>query len=292
MRKILILGGGGFLGLHLSNYLKKKNSITIFQRRKPSLQDFSKDIKFKSLDLSNYGNCLNNIKDFDTVINCAAILKGNNENRIFIQNMKIFLYSFFACINNNVKNYIFISSNNVVAKNDFLKVKNNKSKFKINDGYTLSKVMSEFFLLKLKKNIKVKIIRPSNIYGSKSSSGVIFDLIKKIKYCKKKKLILSANPKSSRNFTYIDDCVKCISLILKKKIDRPINITNDIKVNINDLVTTIKKVLKKDVQIIYKYDRNKIDHKLFNTLYLRKKIKWKDNFSLRKGINNLVKASH
>ena len=290
MKTILILGGGGFLGLPLSNYLKKKYYVTIFQRKKPNSKNL-KGIKFKSVDLSNLNNCRRYIKDFNIVINCAAILKGNKQNKLFVQNMKIFLFSIIACLNNNIKNYVFISSNNAISKNDFLKRSKNKLKFKISDGYTLAKIMSEFFLSKLKNKINIKIIRPSNIYGPNYGSGVIYDLIKKIQFNKKKKLILNTNPHNNRNFTHVEDCAKCIAFVLKKNFDKPINITNDIKISIKDLVLIIKRVLKKNTQIIYRYEKGSLNHKLFKTTYI-KKTKWKDKFSLEKGIKNIVEKSH
>ena len=68
MKRVLVLGGGGFLGTHVCKELiKKKYIVTIFQRS--NLVKKISNVKFKSVDLTNKESCLKKIKNFDYVIN-------------------------------------------------------------------------------------------------------------------------------------------------------------------------------------------------------------------------------
>ena len=83
-KKILIVGGSGFIGKHLYSRLSKKNKVFIIDLNANNLGDqFKIDIREKIQNI----NKLNNI---DLIINLAAIHKepGHKENEYFETNIK------------------------------------------------------------------------------------------------------------------------------------------------------------------------------------------------------------
>lgn len=284
MKRVLVLGGGGFLGTHVCKELiKKKYIVTIFQRS--NLVKKISNVKFKSVDLTNKESCLKKIKNFDYVINCAAKLNDRNQKKSFLDNFKIFFYSYTSCVNNNIKNYIFISSNNVVADKFFINKKKNSKEYQIKNGYTLAKIFSEYCGMELSKKNKVifKVIRPSNIYGPGQSSGAIFFILKKLKYFNKKILNLNINSNSVRNYTYVTDCARCIVQLLKIKKNITCNITNDKKIRMFNIVDCYTKILNKKIYVKYN-QKKKISKKVFNTSNLNEYIKWNDKYDIFQGI--------
>jgi UDP-glucose 4-epimerase len=289
MKKVLVLGGSGFLGCSICNQLnKKKYIVTAFQRTIPIKKIFN--VKYEKVDLRNLKTCLKKIRKFDYVINSSAILMGENQKKIFLDNFKIFFYPFLSCIKNKIKNYNFISSNNVVSDNSFLKPIKKKN-FKIINGYTLAKLFAEFFLdqYSRKNNILCKIIRPSNLYGPGQLSGVIYFIANKIKSFKNKVLKLNLNNNSQRNFSHVDDAAACIINLMKQKKNITCNITNDKVIEIGYIAEICKKLLDKNILI--KYNSKKIlSHKIFKVNNLKKQIKWKDSYDLNSGIQNILKS--
>ena len=118
------------------------------------------------------------------------------------------------------------------------------------NNYSSSKKQCEQYLLKLKKNKKIKlvILRLFNVYSSDTKArGVIPDLYKKIKKYKKIKI---NNYLNQRDFIHSEDVFNLIQKILKKKSEGIFNVGSGKPITIINLAKKIKKVLNKNTLII------------------------------------------
>lgn len=278
-KKILLIGGGGYLGNELASSLKNEFAVTVCQRSNYT----KKGIKFFKLNATKFQDCELKIKNFDIVINLAAVLGNKNPYKNFQINLSIFLNTYLATIKNNIKNYFFISSNSIYEFNRFKKSK--KSNIY---SYNFYKLVCELIGLKLSKKTKTnfKVIRVSNVYGPGMYEGFIFDLIKKI--LSKKKIQLNINKKSSRNFTYVTDTANCIKFLIKKKNWNSINITNSKRITFYDVVRKMSIYCKHNIEI------NNVGFeniRLFNTSKL-KSLGWKDKMDFDRGIKMTLKKFH
>lgn len=151
MARILITGGGGFVGKHLVGLLKEKNKVIILSRN----PGFLGGIKG---DLNDYDSIKDSFREIDTVIH-LAFSKNYPENIKMTENL------IRVCKENKVQKIILLSS--MAAK------RNNP------DQYGKVKQMVE--KITKQSGINYTILRPSIIYGRGSSSfDFIIDKIRKI----------------------------------------------------------------------------------------------------------------
>lgn len=280
MKKILIIGGSGFLGKALSETLSKKYQVTVASRKNRNYLK-NKNIKKIKLDGINFVECKKKIKNFDLVINSAAILNTKNENNDFKNNLVIFINTLMASIKNNIKNYYFISSNTVYEK-----LVRGKKKIDKITSYSLYKLISEYLGREIdkKKLINISTLRIANIYGQKMTNGFILDVIKKFN-TSKQIIKINANSKTCRNFSHIEDVTNCICFLIDKRFKGNINLTNQNKVTLKKILILVSKHYKK--KFIFTNNNQPINYRLFKTKKLIK-LGWKDKYSFEKGIQRTL----
>jgi UDP-glucose 4-epimerase len=268
-KRILITGGAGFIGFHLTKKLSKKNKIFLLDNlsRGQFDSDFrdllkNKNIIFKKIDLNKKINF--RISKIDYVFHLAGSVGVRNietaSYRSFINNVNSLKSLISFCLHNNKKVKFILFSTSEVYSN---LVKQKKVKFPISeknniiienkiierDSYFLSKIFNEK-LIQLSK-IDHIILRPHNIYGPRMGfSHVIPELIKKLSLEKKGKEKNTGvySPAHTRAFCFIDDAItQILSLAANKKIINDIfNIGNMYEeIKIFDLAKKIKKIVHK-----------------------------------------------
>ena len=89
-KKILIVGGTGFIGYHLAKIcLKKKFLVTSLSFRKVKNERYLKKVKYIKCDISNQNNLKKNIKEnFDYVVNLGGYVNHNEKVKTFNSHYK------------------------------------------------------------------------------------------------------------------------------------------------------------------------------------------------------------
>lgn len=297
--KILIFGASGLIGSEILKLLKSKGY---------------KNLKYPTkarLNLLNYNKTLVYIKKYkpEIVFNFAALVGGIQAN--------------------DKKSFDFISENTLISMNLLYVLKKVKPKLiiqpssacfypksnkkikekemlsgeieKTNIAYAASKINSTISLLSLNKQYNINVCIPTitNTYGMSDkffSNGahVIPDLISKFLIAKKnfsKKIILLGNKKTKREFIFSEDVANAIYFIIKKKyFNKIINVGHEEEISIDALAKKIKYLTKYDGDIVYngKYSGSK--RKCLDSSILLKKLKWKNNFNIDKGLRKICKS--
>lgn len=305
MKKILIVGGTGFIGSHLINVLLKKKykvSSISFKKRKISIK-----AKFFFLDLSKTikKNIIKKISP--NVIVYAASLDHFKAESKFNEGHKIGYLSLINLLKifsnkKGLEKIIFLSTAQVY-KNYCKANINSKSEVFPKNAYSLFHLQAENYLkfFSGKNKIKVSCLRISNGYGEpfmnspSSWSVVINDLC--LQAYNTNLIRINSNPNDYRNFIYVKDIVKEIIENIKQKKQNNFEIRNlgsKANIRIRKVAEIIKlkfkKLLKRDIKIIL--NRNKIKKiKIYNFK--------KDNLmeikkltSFNEGIENLIKYIH
>ena len=244
-KKIFVLGGNGFVGKNLLKKLIKNNKLDVFATLFNKKNNEIKNVKYLSVDLRKYKDCLKITKNKDMVYICAATSSGasdieNNPLIHFKDNLLINLNVFEAAIKNNVKKIIFISSSTVYPHTK--KIMSEKDvNFKFFPKYFVvgwmklfSEISGKIFAEYSNTKSKILIVRPGNLYGpydkfNEKKSKVIPSLIKKFYDCSKdgKKVLIWGNGKDIKNFIFIEDFIEnLIKVSFKFKKNEKINIAS------------------------------------------------------------------
>ncbi len=301
-KKILILGGTGFIGSAISKSLKKNYNIKIFSRTK--FGDLRKELSLKKFLSKN--------KNFDYIINCAAHVGGlrylaRKSADITTDNILIYL--------NVYKNLIKLKKKPVVINlisNCFypskLKIQNEKN---WQDGEMHDSVESfgigKRVLVILSKNydkqynIKTLNLILPNAFGpgdhldperSHALNAIIVRMIKS-KNDGDNTFEVWGSGRPKREWIYVEDVVRVMKLLLNKKIKNSLilNIGQNKAFSINEIAFTIKKILKYKCKI--KNNRKYPDGAPLKQLSNFKFKKYFKNFkftNFESAVSNTIKA--
>lgn len=312
-KRVLIIGGAGFFGYHLSQKLLENNYeidiVDNFSKKLSKDSDLIKLLKNKSCRLYNkdFTKNINPLifkKNYLFIFNFAAILGVrkviDNPYKVLTNNILIHINSLKVLKFNKKAHFFFTSTSEVYAgslANNLIKFptkeKNILTLDKLNNKrsvYMLSKIFCESLCNHFSE--KITILRPHNIYGPRmGNSHVIPQLIKKL---------LSSNavekafsPGHKRTFCYIDDFINFVYLIMTSKNNNrfdTFNIGNpDEEITIKKLLQKIKKKLKSNKKLLWIKDNHSSPKKRIPSITKVLKItKYKQKNSLDIGLKKTI----
>ena len=232
-KKIVIIGGSGFLGSHVADYLSdQKYQVIIADKKKP--EELKKNQTFHKLDLNkkiNFRSLLNNSL---AVFNFAAIADIEDANKKPLETVETNVLSLVRllkeCVKFKVKKFILAST---------VYVSGNHGGF-----YKASKLASEVYLREFNKihGLKYCILRYGTLYGPRSDiSNGLHALIKES--LKKKKIIYSGNPNSMRDYIHVKDAARISGRVIKKDFDnKTLIISGPQSYKITDILNIISEI--------------------------------------------------
>jgi len=309
-KKILVTGGGGFIGGHLVNFYQKKSFKVYSVDLKKKNQWFQINPKVKNIvaDCRDPVVCDKITKKMDYVFNLACDMGGMG----FIENNKA-LCMLSAVINinllksskkNNIKKFFYSSSACVYPsfrQRDYTKPKLKESDAypaDPEDGYGWEKLFNERMCRHFYEDfgLEVRVARFHNIYGEygsyvggreKAPAALARKFVEGISK-NKKNIEIWSDGKQIRSFLYIDDCIKAVDMLFKSNFRNPLNIGSDKHVSINELVGILEKISNK--KFIRMYDLTKpqgvMSRSSDNTL-IKKVLKWSPKVKLEDGMKKI-----
>jgi UDP-glucose 4-epimerase len=267
--KILVTGGAGFIGKHLTKFLvEKENIVTIFDNFSNSTKDsisyfIDMGVKVVEGDITNVKDLENVTRNQDVIIHLAAKISVEdsikNPEKTFEINVEGTEYLLMAMSKNNIKNLIVASSAAI-----YTDLKNSQS---FHDEQSIAHPISPYgkSKLKMEKNLETYalknkinciILRFFNIYGigqTTEYAGVISKFVTQIK--NEEPLIIFGDGLQTRDFVYIDDVIESIIQSIKKiKLNKfeIYNIGNGESISINSLADILLNLFGKKLEIIHK----------------------------------------
>ena len=295
-KKILIVGGTGFIGYHLAKKsLKKGWQVTSISSRHPKKIRFLKKVKYIRSDITNKKLLTKNIKGtFDYVVNLGGYVDHSNKKKTFkshyegCQNLaQIFLKK-------KISSFIQIGSSLEYGTSKSPQKENIKCNLKsVRSVYGKAKLLSSKYVINLfkKKNFPSTVIRFYLVYGPKQDINRFIPTI--INGCLKNKKFPTSDGSQLRDFLYIDDAIRGIIMCLENKKSRGqiLNIGSGKPKVIKRVIQMVKKVSKGGQPQYGMFKLRKFDiPKLYpNISKVKKKIKWSPKFSFEKGIKITVR---
>lgn len=319
MKKILILGGGGFIGGHLSKKLKSEGDwvrVVDIKTKHDYFEtsDFCDEYVCGDLRDPNLVSQImlspNQIKEndkinsFDEVYQMAAdmggagyIFTGENDANVMHNSALINLNVSYYATKFNVKK-LFYSSSACMYPEHNQKDPNNpnceeSSAYPANPDseYGWEKLFSERLYLAFNRNynIPVRIARFHNIYGP---LGTWQGGKEKAPAAICRKVLTASNEieiwgdgKQTRSFLYIDDCIDAVRLLMESDFMGPVNIGSEEMVTINELVDMACQIDNK-THLIKNHipGPTGVRGRNSDNRLIEKELRWKPKYSLRDGL--------
>ncbi len=300
-KKIIIVGGSGFIGVNiLKKVNKNQNQVfsTFFKNKKYYKIN---GVKYFKGNLTNLNFCRKITKSMDTVVMCAAVSSGAmvmQKNPLFHvdDNVVMNLNILKASAENNVKKFIFISSNTVYPVSEKAMKEKDIDYTLFNKYFNVGwmKIFSEKLCQMYKHKMKILILRPGNIFGPHDKfdpikSKVIPSLIRKFE--NQKKIDVWGDGKDVKDFIYIEDFVDILLKLLNKPYNFLIlNVASGKSISLRKIITILAEKYKVDKAKII-FDPSKptmIPVRKINIDNLNKFIKYSSKFSLEKGLHKTI----
>ena len=254
-KRILVIGGSGFIGSHLADKLSKDgHKVIIFDKKK------SKYINPEQVFIK--GDILNIKKLKEAVIKTDIVFHFGG-----IADIEYSKNNSKECLETNI-----IGTNNLLEIVSQMKIKP-KIFFgstlyiysKYGSIYRISKEACENLIYEYEKNygINYLILRFGTIYGTRTNNNnSMFNYIEKILNHKNKSLLrLKVSGNELREFIHVHDVANiCSDLIFKKnnEINKSFIITGLDKLKISDLIELIMEIANKKIKI--SFSKNNTDH--------------------------------
>ena len=294
-KKLLILGGTGFLGFNILKYAIKKNFsiVSVSKTKKPNIgiKD-KKNVIFLNLDITYKKNLLKlfNKYEFDYIINASGYVNHSKDKKIIKEHFILIKNLINVLKNKKIKSLIQLSSGleygnyppphfeNGVCKprSLYAKSKNNSTKL----------LMNAF-----KKNgFPMNVLRLYQVYGPYQEDNRIIPFI--INSSLQNNSFPCSEGKQKRDFLYIDDLINFIDLIFKNKIKGEIfNVGFGRSSSLKKVISLVVKYLKKGKPKFgeIKLRKDELMDYYPNISKAKKLLNWHPKFSLIEGMIKTIK---
>jgi nucleoside-diphosphate-sugar epimerase len=306
--RILVAGGGGFIGGHLVKALvadgHEVRSVDIkpiesWWQQHPHVENWA------DTDLMDADACRRATKGVDQVFNLAADMGGMG----FIENNKaacmlsvlISTHLLQAAVDNDVERLFYASSACVYAAEH--QTDPNVTALKEadaypampEDGYGWEKLFSERMARHFREDygIQTRIARYHNVYGPNGSwtggrEKAPAALSRKVAECVvsgRHEVEVWGDGEQTRSFMFVDDCVIGTRMLMESDVTEPINIGSSELVSINGLIDIISDIAGITVERHHDLSapQGVRGRNSDNTLILEK-LGWEPSTSLRSGL--------
>ena len=315
VKNVLITGGAGYIGSHVTETLLKKNKkvFLVDNLSTGHKKLINKKAKFFKLDIANKRGIKKIIEKYkiDSIIHLAAHLiigEGQKKPKKYYKNNVLGTKKLMeACKNSTVKNFIF-SSTAAIYKEGQYKVSEN-SMIRPKSVYGKTKIKAENLIINFAKKNKINygILRYFNIAGA-SPSGKIGLINKKSDHLFKNfsSEIMKKRPKLKiygsdyktkdgsciRDFIHVSDIAQIHYLILEKinklKISKILNCGYNKGISVLEVAKEFKKQSSKKVNIIFtKRRKDDLIKIIASNKKLKNFVKWRPKFD---NLSKIVKS--
>ncbi|MCP3794837.1 NAD(P)-dependent oxidoreductase [Paenibacillus sp. CH40] len=294
MRTVLISGASGYIGLHIAQLLRSNNYKVITATRDSDgdiMMDFSIPSKVSVLNYHGIDAMIHTVSPTED-------LYRHDPYRALSENAAGIHAAIDFCKNNNIRDFIYISSFHVFGKQSGL-LREDSYVTPSND-YGLAHYTAEQTVRMFDRNKQINawIVRPSNLFGVPANLGKFkrWNLVPFL-FCKEaveqQRITLLTPGNQIRNFVGISDvCKKILWTLEKKPVDRVIHAYGKETMSILHYANLVQKVaLEKfnlPVQIIRPEGDDQVVQFQFTSLYNDLEILPEDNIEIF--VNEMLKA--
>jgi nucleoside-diphosphate-sugar epimerase len=312
MKRILVAGGGGFIGGWLVKELLSRGNLVSVVDIKP-VGEWSQvfpDALNSTKDLSMLENCIESTKNIDEVYNLAADMGGMG----FIENNKaacmlsvlINTHLLMGAKENGASKFFFASSA-CVYNGDKQSVADVAPLSEADaypampeDGYGWEKLFSERMCRHFYEDygLETRVARYHNVYGPngtwdggrEKAPAALCRKVAKAKDSGTNSIEIWGDGEQTRSFTYIDDCITGSIMLMNSDIREPLNIGSSQMVSINSMVETIEGIAGVELTRKYNLEAPKgVRGRNSDNTRIQDLLNWQPSISLSTGLSATYK---
>jgi UDP-glucose 4-epimerase len=291
-KKILVVGGTGFIGFHLAKQcIKKKFKVVSFSKNHPRKIRYLKKVKYLQGDISRKKDLDILNEPFDYVVNLGGYVDHKNKIKTFNSHLKGCknLSNYF--LKKKIKSFIQLGSSGEYGS--IKSPQKETSQGNPKSFYAKAKFLATSHLLNLYKNYKfpVTILRLYQGYGSKQDINRFIPIV--IEACLENKKFDCSNGNQLRDFVHVEDIVVAIikSIDNKRAKGEIINIGSGKPKKIKNIINFLVNRLKGGKPLFGKIKLRKDEIlKIYPDISKANKIlKWRPKINFTKGLINTIK---
>ena len=263
-QRILVAGGGGFIGGHLAAHLLRQGHAVVVADIKPfaSWYQLHESAENVSVSLEEKDACLKAVDGCDAVYNLACNMGGmgfiTNNKALCMLSVLINTHLLMAAKEHGVSEYFYSSSACVYP--DYRQEEANLTALKESDaypampenGYGWEKLFSERLCKHYEEDfgMSVRVVRFHNVYGPHGTwdggrEKAPAALCRKIIEAQANgtgEIEIWGDGEQTRSFMYIDDCITGIEKLMRSSYSDPLNLGRSELVSINQLADMIQEI--------------------------------------------------
>jgi UDP-glucose 4-epimerase len=307
--RVLVTGGAGFIGSHVvDNLLKMRREVSVIDDLSSGRIENLKShialekIKFFEGDIRDAELVKKLVRDVDAVIHAAAAVSVpfSVQNPILTNDVNVngTLNLLNACVNADVRKFIFISSCAVYGEPHHLPIKEEHPTQPLSP-YAASKLAAEAYRNVFGKvyGLDTVILRLFNVYGPRQReddaySGVITKFVNHL--IQGKPLVIYGDGEQTRDFVHVNDVVEAVLLALEngKVASETFNVGSGEPTSINELANLVSDAFGVDAEIVYEKPRaGDLKRSYACIAKAEKALGYVPTVTLRHGLQSLIRES-
>jgi len=293
--KFVVTGGAGFIGSNIAKFLVKSGHTVsvidnLYRGKEQNLQEIREEIDFHQIDLLDFDQIRNLVKDSDGVFHQAALTSVPES---FLQKEKYFDVNVNGTENifKLAKEYdfkvVYASSSSIYGNTKTIPITEDSERKPINP-YGVTKLEDELLTEKY-WNLGVKIIglRYFNVFGPGQTpdyAGVITKFIENLSQSKSP--IVFGDGSQIRDFISVDDVAEANLVSMESQADHNfINIGTGIPTTIKELAYLMIRLSNKSLEPVYeKLPEGDVKTSLADTSLSDTLLSWKPKLTLEDGL--------
>ncbi|MEI8037376.1 MAG: NAD-dependent epimerase/dehydratase family protein [Verrucomicrobiota bacterium] len=306
-QRILVAGGGGFIGGQLARVLLERGHQVVVADIKPKDRwyQYHENAENLQLNLEEKGACFKASEGCDTIYNLACNMGGmgfiESNRALCMLSVLINTHMLMAARFHGAKKYLYSSSACVYAAGkqtnaDVVALKEEDAYPAMpEDGYGWEKLFSERMSKHFEEDfgMNVRLVRFHNVYGpygtwdggrEKAPAALCRKVIEAMA-TGDFNIEIWGDGEQTRSFMYIDDCITGLDKLMASDFSYPINLGRSELVSINQLLDMVENI--EGVKLKRHYNLNApqgVRGRNSDNSLIREKLGWEPETDLKDGL--------